>query len=433
MSVLLIYTHKITPRFNYIAKQIFTRILGIEVQFSTRVEDFIGHKGAKITYTRQPLQNEFFIRSHDLLFRQGVEKVDIQMGDWEGLPAFFRTGERSNIPFDIFAASFYLISRYEEYLPHIRDLHGRFPPSESIAWQNGFLHLPLVDLWAYKILEVLQVRFPELKGKPRTYSFQPVIDITTSHAYAYRGFLRNLGGFIIDLSRVQFRRIWERIRVAFLPETDPYDNFDYLIALHKKYEVQGMFFFQFASYSTYDKNVSPNNQKFQALIKSVGDYAPIAMAISYAASGNPQLMKREKENLESVLHRQIASSRVRFNRVDIPQSYRDLAAAGFNEDYTLGYSHQVGFRASTCTPFYFYDLALESVLPIRVVPFAIHDYALISEESYAEIIKRVQELYLVTKSVNGNFCCIFSNELLGGLETEGWLELYEEILKKYYE
>lgn len=433
MSLLFLYTHKITPRLNFIAKHIFTRILGIEVHFSTRVEDFIGHKGAKITYTRQPLQNEFFIRNHDLLFRQGLEKIEIQMGDWEGLPAFFRTGERSNIPFDIFAASFYLISRYEEYLPHIRDAHGRFPPSESLAQQQGFLHQPLVDRWAYKLLEVLQVRFPELQGKPREYSFLPVIDVTTSHAYAYRGFLRYLGGLAIDLSRLQFRRIWERIRVAILPGTDPYDNFDYLIALNQKYQVSGMFFFQFATYSTYDKNVSPNNQKFQALIKSVGDYSPIALAISYAATDNPQLIKQEKESLEAILHRPVVACRMRFNRVDIPQSYRDLAAAEFNEDFTLGYSHQTGFRASTCTPFYFYDLALESVLPIRVVPFSFHDYALASLKSRVEILEIVEELYTATKAVNGNFCCIFSNELLGGLESENWLELYEEIIKKHHE
>ena len=144
--MLLIYTHKITPRFTYTTRQVFTRILGIEISYTTRVEDFIKHSGPKITYTRQPLQNEFFIRSHELLFQQGVEDMDIQVETWEELPCFFRTGERSNLPFDILAASFYLLSRYEEYLPHVKDLHGRFPPRESMAYRHGFLRKPLVDL-----------------------------------------------------------------------------------------------------------------------------------------------------------------------------------------------------------------------------------------------------------------------------------------------
>lgn len=432
MAVLLIYTHKISPRFSYIARHLFTRMLGIEVRFSSKVEDFIGHKGPKITYTRQPLQNEFFIRSHELLFRQGVEEIDIQPGDWDGLPCFFRTGERSNIPYDIFAASFYLISRYEEYLPHMKDAHGRFPPVESLAHQLGFLHLPLVDLWAYKLLAVLQERFPELRARPEGYRFSPIIDVTTSHAFAHRGFFRGAAGFLYDLSRFQLRRIWQRIRVWFNPSGDPYDNFDALIALHKKYPVEAMFFFQFAEYSTYDKNVSPHNNQFRFLIKSVADYSPVALGVSYTAAGDPEVMKREKKNLSEVLHRPVQMARMRYNRVDIPQTYRDLVDAEFSDDYTLGYTHRVGFRASTCTPFFFYDMALETQQPIRVVPFAFHDYALLSFSSREAIWEALDGLYKQVRQVNGNFCCIFSNELLGGYETEDWMGLYEAVLAKYH-
>ena len=79
--MLLVYTHKITPRFSYIMKHILTRILGIEILFTTKVEDFIKHNGPKITYTKQPLQNEFFIRSNDLLFEKGINDLQINVGE----------------------------------------------------------------------------------------------------------------------------------------------------------------------------------------------------------------------------------------------------------------------------------------------------------------------------------------------------------------
>ncbi len=119
-------------------KQVFTKILGIEIGFTTKVEDFIKHTDEKITYTKQPLQNEFFVRSNELLFEQGISDIQIHISEWEGTPCFFPTGDRSIIPFDIFAASFYLLSRYEEYLPHVKDIHGRFSPKDSIAYQNDF-------------------------------------------------------------------------------------------------------------------------------------------------------------------------------------------------------------------------------------------------------------------------------------------------------
>lgn len=133
-------------------RHIFTQILGIEVTLTTKVEDFIKHSGPKITYTKQPLQNEFFIKSNDLLFEQGINDLQIKIKDWDGVPCFFETGERSSIPFDIFSASFYLLSRYEEYLPHVKDELGRFPPKTSIALQEGFLQRPVVDLWAQKLV-----------------------------------------------------------------------------------------------------------------------------------------------------------------------------------------------------------------------------------------------------------------------------------------
>lgn len=413
-------------------RQVFTRILGVEVRFTTKVEDFIAHKGPKMTYSRQPLQNEFFVRSHELLFEQGVGEVEIAMGHWDDLPCFFRAGERSNIPFDIFAASFYLISRYEEYLPHVKDMHGRYPPGESLAHTHGFLSRPLVDLWARKMLGALQERFPDLQPAHRAYRFTPLLDVTTSHCYALRGVFRGAGGLLFDLSRFRLKRVWERIRVWFKPSTDPYDNYDRLIALHKKYPVEAMYFFQFAEYSTYDKNVSTNNNTFRYLIKSVADYSIVSLSLSYTAARDVRVMKEEKRRLSEVLNRPVKYSRLRYNRVEIPQTYRDLVEAEFTEDYTMGYSYDLGFRASTCTPFYFYDIALESQQPIRLVPFAIHDYALLGMGSDQARQEALDQLYTDVKSVHGQLVCIFSNELLGGQQGEAWMELYASVLKKYH-
>src|SRR5690606_37181669 len=124
--MLLVYTHKITPRLKYIFKQICTRILGIPDDFTTTVEDFIAHDSLKMSYTRQSLGNEIFVRSHDLLFEQGISDLDIKVSDWEETKCFFANSDQSALPFDIFSASFYLLSRYEEYLPHVKDEFGRF-------------------------------------------------------------------------------------------------------------------------------------------------------------------------------------------------------------------------------------------------------------------------------------------------------------------
>lgn len=430
--MLLIYTHKITPRVTYISRQLFFHILGVEIGHTTQVEDFIKHKGPKITYTRQPLQNEFFIQSSELLFQKGIEEVDIQLDVWGELPGFFPTGPRSSIPFDILAASFYLLSRYEEYLPHVRDQHGRFPPDKSLAYQQDFLRIPLVDLWANKLLELLRERFPEILTNRKPYRFTPVIDVTTSHCYAHRGFFRGMAGLLLDLSRLRIKRIWERLRVSIKPSTDPYDNFDRLLALDQEYKVRTMFFFQFAEYSTYDKNVSPNSNAFRYLIKSVADYCTVSLAVSYSGAQEPETLMDEKKRLSDVIHRPVKYSRMRYNRVEIPNTYRNLVDAEFSRDFSMGYTHEIGFRASTSFPFYFYDIALETQQPIKIYPFAFHDYALTRYSSEESIISELDALFRQVKLVNGRMIAVFSNELLGGDQPIDWLKLYEKVLKRFH-
>jgi hypothetical protein len=91
--MLLVYTHKITPRLKYIFKHVCTRILGFPVSFTTTVEEFIAHDSLKMSYSRQALGNEFFIKSHDIIFEQGLSDIEIHVQDWGRTKGFFTTGE----------------------------------------------------------------------------------------------------------------------------------------------------------------------------------------------------------------------------------------------------------------------------------------------------------------------------------------------------
>src|SRR5210317_515879 len=113
--MLLVYTPYITPRIKFVFKQICTRILGLDIDFTSKVEDFVAHDSIKMSYTNQQLGNEFFIKSHSILLEQGLSDIEINVLDWDNTKCFFYLGDKCALPFDIFAASFYLLSRYEEY------------------------------------------------------------------------------------------------------------------------------------------------------------------------------------------------------------------------------------------------------------------------------------------------------------------------------
>ncbi|WP_428744902.1 polysaccharide deacetylase family protein [Tenacibaculum sp.] len=430
--MILIYTHKVTPRVRYIFKHIFTRILQIKIDFTSKIEEFVAYNGPKFSYTNVPLGKEFFVQSNELLFQQGVKDVEILIQEWEGVPCFFDSIEASEIPFDIFAASFFLITRYEEYLPHIKDIHGRFSATESIAYQNGFLEKPLVDIWAYKFLEVLKQKFPDFEHETRSYQYISTIDVDNAYAYKYKSFIRTLGGFLKDALHFKIFTIWGRLAVLLNFKKDPFDTFQELLHLKKTHNIKTIFFFLIGDYTTYDTNVSASKTKFKLLIKDMVDYARVGLHPSYYTMTDIALLKKEKERLESITNMPIKRSRQHFLRISFPETYQQLIDLEIEEDYSMGYSSHVGFRASTCTPFYFYDLDFEIQTPLKVFPFALMDTTL---NDYLKLtpkqsLGRIRDLKNEVKAVNGVFITVFHNESLSNyLRWRGWKRLYGSMLK----
>lgn len=429
--MLLVYTHKITPRITYIFKHIFLRILQIPVSFTTNVEEFIAHKGLKLTYSKSALSSEFFIRSHDLLFDQGINDIDITILKWHDVPCFFPAGESSNIPFDIFAASFYLVSRYEEYLPHVRDVHERFPANESIAFKNGFLEQPLIDIWTYKFLVILKERFPDYNFKSRDFEMISTIDVDLAYSYKNKGIVRTIGGFFKDIVQFNIVNFWHRLVTILNFRKDPFDTFSELLEIKKTHKVETLFFFLVGDYTTFDKNISWGNRKFQSLIKSVGDYAKIGLHPSYFSFKDMAMLKKEKKRLESIINTPVVLSRQHFLRLSIPETYQHLIDLDIEADYTMGYAKHVGFRASTCTPFYFYDLDFEIQTPLKIFPFAFMDGTL---KEYMELdndasLAKILELKESVRKVNGTFISLFHNETLSESEHwTGWKDIYLKML-----
>ncbi len=430
--MILVYTHKVTPRVRYIFKHIFSRILLVPIDFTSKVEEFVAHNGPKMSYTKVPLGSEFFVRSQDLLFEQGVSDIEINMGKWDGIPSFFTAGSKSSIPYDIFAASFFLISRYEEYLPHVRDEHERFNPEQSIAFKFQFLEKPLVDLWAMKLKEVLTEKFPKFEFPDRKFEYISTLDIDNAYAYKYKSFVRSSGGFINDFFRLHLRSFWDRLMVLLRIRKDPYNVFDRILNLTEAHKIKTIIFFLIADYTTFDTNVSTSKNKFRLLIKHISDYVKVGLHPSYYTMTNVAMLKKEKMRLERITNIQTTRSRQHFLRFSLPETYQNLIDLEIEEDYSMGYASHVGFRASTCSPFYFYDLDFEIQTPLKIYPFALMDTTLNDYMGLTpkQSLGRIRDLYNEVKSVNGTLITLFHNESISGyMRWRGWQRVYQTMFK----
>jgi hypothetical protein len=138
----------------------------------------------------------------------------------------------------------------------------------------------------------------------------------------------------------------------------------------------------------------------------------------------------EKKRLEELAIRPVVKSRQHRNRLEIPGTYQHLIDVGIEEDYSMGYETHCGFRAGTCSPFYFYDLDYEIQTPLKIFPVAVNDRALMEESKFTveEALLHIEEIQHSVKQVGGTFVMSIRNASLSE-EYPQWKDLFYRYIK----
>ena len=432
---MLILVNKRTNRLYYIFELIFKDLLGINFKITTDNEVFTSYDGPKFHYGTNQFWNEPFQKASSLLYERNIHSIpdsDLKIIDHNDTKAIFPVyNDKSMFPFDPFAASFYFVSRYEEYLPHVRDKYSRFQAKDSILFKMNMLEKPLVNIWANEIGDKLKEFYPELQFKKKSFTFIPTYDVDAAWAYKNKGVVRTVVATIRDLSNFDFKEIGTRMRVLTKKIKDPFYTFDEQIKWQKEFKLRPIYFILCGEYDLYDKNTPLKNVDFQNLIKKLGDYADVGIHPSFSSFLDVEKMRTEIQNLSKVLKREITKSRQHYLRLNLPESYKKLIQLDITDDYTMGYASQVGFRAGIADTFRFFDLAQDSSTNLYIHPFAVMDGTL---RDYLDLdceksFEKVKELVTEVKKVNGTFILLWHNETLSGEKRwVGWETLYENIL-----
>jgi len=431
---MMIFLPKITNRLYYIFELLFKEELGIDFKFTTDKEKFLLYEGPKFHYDKYPLEEEpgLYQQSVKLLFERDIYDQDLKIFSYGESKAIYQVfNEKSMLPFDIFAASFYIISRYEEYLPHVSDNYSRFQPQDSILYKMEMIEKPVINIWAKELGELVTARYPEINLKKKTFRFVPTYDIDAAWAYKNKGLFRTTFAFFRDVMRFDKKEIKERWEVLRNKKIDPFDTFDYQIELQKELKIKPLYFILCGDYNTNDKNISIKNKEFQQLIKHIGDYALVGIHPSFNSYLKKNVIKEEIRRLSDVLKREVTMSRQHFLRLSLPSSYQILIELDITDDYTMGYASQAGFRAGYADTFQFFDLENDMKTKLNIHPFALMDGTMRDyldldvHESYEKAKSLIDEV----KNVNGTFILLWHNETLSGEKRwEGWITLYRKIL-----
>ena len=436
--MLLFYTDEINPRIEYTARLLFNQILDTELAFTNKSTEFQKSKLPKLNYSYEKFEDEFYIKPHRFMHCKALIQPNIQPVWHEGEKYFFESSKDSVFPFDPLAATFYLVSRYEEYLEKEKGKYKRYPAEKSILYKYNLLEKPVVNIWARMLADKLKEQFPEMKFPEPQFEFLSTIDIDNAWAYSNKGFWRGLGALAKSFSQGQIEEAKKRIRVWQKKENDPYDTYGYINSVFEGNEKRTLFFFLLGDYKRYDKNISSSNKALQNLIRKTNGKYEVGIHPSYSSSkkkGNSRFIK-EMERLEKITGEKPEKSRQHFLRLKFPRTYRRLLKNGIQQDYTMGYSTQTGFRAGICTPFYFYDVKKEATTNLKVYPFQVMDVTLRDYLGLSpdEAIKKIETLMKEVKNVGGIFISIWHNETVNDNgHWKGYREVFEKMNAKGFE
>jgi len=430
---MLLYSLYNTPRLLYIVDFVNKELFNDEpIVITTDKDEFSNYCGPKINYSEKDLsEEEFFIQSTSLLFETGIKLQETECFELNYYKVFFETS--GDFPFDIFAASFYLLSRYEEYLPHELDEYGRYAHTNSLAYKEGFLQIPLINIWLQEFKKTLQKKFPGLIFRHSYFKFIPTYDIDIAYSFLHKGWKRSVGGLLKSMATGQWTTVSERMQVLLKKKKDPFDSYEWLDSVHLYCRMRAYYFFLVArEQKNHDKNISPDRPALQNLIRYLATGYTVGIHPSWQSGDNEQVLLDEIECLETIIKNKVTYSRQHYIRLRLPDTYQTLIKAGIEKDFSMGYGSINGFRASVASSFYWYDLEKEKQTRLMIFPFCFMDATSYYEQKFTaqQTLQELMNYYHAIKKVNGLMVTIWHNNFLGiDPQFAGWKEVYEVFLK----
>ena len=408
-----VYSKYDTARLRYVLDFVF-RQKGCEYKLITDLENWYYEDDYYLNYSSEIIECDYSFEPSGFLNESDIDP-DLKLEkDDEGELLIRETD-------DPLSAIFYCLSRYEEYQPHEKDEHGRYPAKASSLYQLDLLRTPIIDQIVKRIWHKLGLDYEEVLDN---FECVPSFDIDVAWAYKNRPVWRRAGGFLKG-------RLFERVQVLTGLKKDPYDTYSKINAIAAKVD-RVICFVPLSDWGPKDKNIHWKNENYRSLIRGLNSTGGIGLHPGYNSHLNAEILETEKKRLEEIVGHEMVKSRFHFLRFSLPESYQFLLEAGFEKDYSMGYAEEIGFRAGTSIPFYFYDLTAEQKTDLLIFPFAYMDSALKDRLNLQppKAIEEIHQMMAEVKSVGGLFMCIWHNHSINDKgEWEGWYDVLEKTVE----
>jgi hypothetical protein len=277
---------------------------------------------------------------------------------------------------DFLGAVFLMLSRYEEMDESAaRDAFGRYPMAQSALYKMDCVTMPLADLYAAHLLDILGLK-PLAKAQ---YSLRVSCDVDRPYhpgVQSFKGALRRAAGALINQRSPKnaYRafsayRAYKNGRGSFT-KGDPYFTFDWMMDQAEAQNLCVTFHFIAGGHHPFDACYTMDEPMMKTLTSNMAARGhKLGLHPSFMAGEDAAQFHSELDVLCAATDQ---------SAIDVRQHYLRWFAgktSGFYDarvvtDSSLGYAEHVGFRCGTARPFQLYDL--EKRCASHVVEYPLH-------------------------------------------------------------
>jgi len=323
---------------------------------------------------------------------------------------------------DIFASSFFMLTRWEEYVNKIRDEHNRFPGHESTAYKNNFLYRPLVNEYTEMLWNMIKkLGYTEERR-------EKVFELTLTHDVDALTYVSSRT-IIADVLKRKSLKI-ARDHFKFILRQDPFDTFDFLMSASEKVGVKSHFYFMSSdSKLIYDTGYYLYRRKFSSTIKEIKKRGHIiGFHPGYYTFDDYNRWCYEKQLLEEFVQQEIEEGRQHYLRMDVTKTLPIWDKNDMKIDSTLGFADKEGFRCGTGDIFPVFDFLKRKQLRLKERPLILMDGTLRQYQEYSneKVLEIIQYYISIGKRYNSVITLLFHNSSFFG-EWEGYNSIYNNL------
>lgn len=368
-----------------------------------------------------------------------VHLSDIAIGDINfpqvtlfGNPTLTESEKEYRWENDIVAATFFMLTRWEESVVLERDEHNRFMAKDSLAYKNDFLQRAIVNEYVEILYQILVSFGINQVRRQRRYNTVPTHDVDQPYLWA-----STIGKVKSMAASLLLRRNKEEIKrrsQSAAKGVDPFDTFDRLLDMADAINVKAHFFFMSGGDSEFDNYYQLGESTLVTLIDKIKERKHfIGIHPSYNSYCNLEMISSEIETLKTVADVEVTSSRQHFLRFDVNSTWSNLDKVNITCDSTMCYADAAGFRSGVCYEYPVFDLKQRKQLALIEKPLIVMDTTLQKYEKLAPLLalERVATLQKEVKRYEGDFVFLWHNSSFNSQEWIRYECVYESMYKQY--